>query len=329
MTRYTTRTANAYLNQYDLRVERNTATAATLTNRQVIGWWNVYGTSAEGRVYRLLTASTLTEAMEQARWHLLEGRPATIALGENSCEIEYGSDYRGNLYCDPLSTEDLMTSIDLELASLEPDSAITETIEVIEAEFIDEALPGAVLCQLKDWLEGTDLTLTIDPEGGYMLTACGMYHIRHAQTLYGLTQQMLEHQICCSVDFDIVEPESTETLQYLQLGYAFQYHSEGVTVYTPIGTSFDAENIRQAIGYIVSGYWLYSESCPVQFTHSPVDDCGYQDVICEPAFETVMTPQLWDAGIVATNEVDEDGIEFRPAYLSEAEHLATAHLLEF
>lgn len=190
--RYTAKTANAYLNRYGLRVEQNKAVAATLTNGQVIGWWNVYGIGENGSEYRLLTNSTLDGAMEQVKWHLLEGRPQTaIALNENSCEL-------------------------------------ASTIE----------------------------TLTDEYSGvGVRFTNGSPTHVLIGDTVAsfdGHQESLVCHLELTSVDF-YPDPETTNTLPYLSLGYSFQYIGESVTVYTPVGTHFQARDINQAIQVINNG----------------------------------------------------------------------------
>lgn len=123
MTRWTTKTANAYLNQYGFRVEKNVSVTATRTNRQRIGNWNLYFDNQR------LGFATLNEAVEGARYILLEERPTLAsAIGENYSLLPDGS-----------STE-LACPVDYEqpvvVAEFQPE-VLSQPVEAIN-ELVDE-----------------------------------------------------------------------------------------------------------------------------------------------------------------------------------------------
>jgi hypothetical protein len=145
--------------------------------------------------------------------------------------------------------------------------------------------------------------------------------------------------------------ESGVTLPYLSQGYSFQYAENGaVTVFCPDGSTFTLPYLLVALEAIDLGFYNLGQSCPVEYHYSPVDEFGYQEVVCIPQtglsealerddqllLSQGYNPEIhWLAG---DKVLTLDGDRFvgnigepyyQPAYLSESEFYKDAHLMEF
>ena len=249
MKRYTTKTDNAYLNQYGLEVYKNTETSKHNSNQMYLGYW--YVTEAypnSSKRYVLTYAPTLTEAVEQAQCLLFEGRPATaIQLGNNSCELPLPADiWEAEFVTGQYSYCDLhQVSIEQGLRA-----ALKNTEYYIE---------GQTLYHINGLKVGSFTQKRCQHLFNPFTSSANNSYPSWVDALKAAITWFEEYHLSCPVSFN--NPVITKS-QALDLRFCFQYYNRDIQVYRPDGTSFYADNVEQALAWIADGTHLCAYTEP-------------------------------------------------------------------